>query len=140
MHPEVEETIRLLQQAEDREGLDPFGFRPEMVGRVLPFTQWLYRHWFRVEVSGMEHIPAGRVLLIANHSGQLPYDGAMIATARADSGSILSTSTAIARGRSLSSAIANKPRPQNCPRKSSEAVQKKHSAAMVQLRRDGSLQ
>ncbi|MBU6162379.1 MAG: glycerol acyltransferase, partial [Myxococcales bacterium] len=81
MHPEVEETIRLLQQAEDREGLDPFGFRPEMVGRVLPFAQWLYRHWFRVEVSGMEHIPAGRVLLIANHSGQLPYDGAMIATA-----------------------------------------------------------
>ena len=81
MHPEVDETIRLLQQAEDREGLDPFGFRPEMVGRVLPFTQWLYRHWFRAEVSGMEQIPAGRVLLIANHSGQLPYDGAMIATA-----------------------------------------------------------
>jgi 1-acyl-sn-glycerol-3-phosphate acyltransferase len=35
--------------------------------------------WWRVEASGIEHIPAeGKALLVANHSGVLPYDGAMI--------------------------------------------------------------
>ena len=39
----------------------------------------MYRHYFRCETFGIEQIPEGRCLLVANHSGQLPYDGAMIA-------------------------------------------------------------
>jgi 1-acyl-sn-glycerol-3-phosphate acyltransferase len=39
----------------------------------------LYRHYFRVETHGIGSVPAGRVLLIANHSGQFGYDGAMLA-------------------------------------------------------------
>ena len=62
-------------------GVDPFGFDPEVLARVIPLTAWLYRHWFRAQVSGIEHIPNGRCLLVANHSGQLPYDGAMIGMA-----------------------------------------------------------
>jgi 1-acyl-sn-glycerol-3-phosphate acyltransferase len=38
----------------------------------------LYRYWFRVEVEGIEHFPSGRMLLIANHAGQLPFDAAML--------------------------------------------------------------
>jgi 1-acyl-sn-glycerol-3-phosphate acyltransferase len=39
----------------------------------------LYRYWFRVESSGHEHVPrTGRAILAANHSGLLPFDGAMI--------------------------------------------------------------
>ncbi len=38
---------------------------------VAPFF-WLYKHYFRVEVFGIEKVPKGRVLLISNHSGQLP--------------------------------------------------------------------
>jgi 1-acyl-sn-glycerol-3-phosphate acyltransferase len=35
--------------------------------------------WWRVEVTGAEHLPAhGPGLVVANHSGVLPYDGLMI--------------------------------------------------------------
>jgi 1-acyl-sn-glycerol-3-phosphate acyltransferase len=34
-----------------------------------------------VEAYGVEKVPKGRVLLISNHSGQLPMDGAMIGVA-----------------------------------------------------------
>lgn len=37
--------------------------------------------WFRTEVHDIEHVPPGRVLLIANHSGQVPIDGAIIGSA-----------------------------------------------------------
>jgi 1-acyl-sn-glycerol-3-phosphate acyltransferase len=43
---------------------------------------FLYRYWFRVEVEGMENVPAeGGALLLANHAGAIPPDGAMIAKA-----------------------------------------------------------
>ncbi|HET9753719.1 MAG TPA: lysophospholipid acyltransferase family protein, partial [Myxococcales bacterium] len=38
----------------------------------------LYRNYFRVQTHGIEQVPAGRAMLVANHSGQLPLDGAMI--------------------------------------------------------------
>jgi 1-acyl-sn-glycerol-3-phosphate acyltransferase len=43
---------------------------------------FLYHYWFRVEVEGIENIPAaGGALLVANRAGRLPADGAMIAKA-----------------------------------------------------------
>ncbi|NNL65516.1 MAG: acyltransferase family protein [Myxococcales bacterium] len=41
----------------------------------------LYRHWFRCLTFGIERLPPGRMLLVANHAGQLPFDGAMLASA-----------------------------------------------------------
>ncbi len=62
-------------------GYDPFGYSPEYVKRVLPFVAVIYRHYFRTRVYGIENVPSsGRVMLISNHSGQLPFDGAMIGT------------------------------------------------------------
>jgi 1-acyl-sn-glycerol-3-phosphate acyltransferase len=62
-------------------GVDPFGFDPEMVKLVAPILVWLQRHYFRCEVHGIENIPAeGRFILIGNHSGQLPFDAAMVGT------------------------------------------------------------
>lgn len=81
MHPEVRQAIDRLMEREQLAGIDPFGFRPAMLEQVLPFSREVYRRWFRAEVNGIENVPEGRVLLIANHSGQLPYDAAMIATA-----------------------------------------------------------
>ena len=43
---------------------------------------FLYRYWFRVEVEGIENLPSeGGALLLANHAGAVPPDGAMIAKA-----------------------------------------------------------
>jgi 1-acyl-sn-glycerol-3-phosphate acyltransferase len=43
---------------------------------------FLYHYWFRVEVEEIEHVPReGGALLLANHAGALPPDGAMIAKA-----------------------------------------------------------
>jgi 1-acyl-sn-glycerol-3-phosphate acyltransferase len=41
---------------------------------------WLYRKYFRVRIDGVEHVPnEGRCVIVANHSGQLPFDAAMLA-------------------------------------------------------------
>jgi 1-acyl-sn-glycerol-3-phosphate acyltransferase len=62
-------------------GFDPYGLSPEWWRRVLLPAVLLYRYYFRVEVSGIERVPAGRVMLVANHAGQLPFDAAMLSTA-----------------------------------------------------------
>ncbi len=61
---------------------DSFGFDLEFTERVKNVALWFYRHYWRVEVEGVENVPAcGRALLVANHAGIIPYDGAMIRTA-----------------------------------------------------------
>jgi 1-acyl-sn-glycerol-3-phosphate acyltransferase len=61
---------------------DEFGFDPDFTARVQGVALWLYRNYWRVEVEGIENVPAhGRALLVANHAGIIPYDGAMIRTA-----------------------------------------------------------
>lgn len=62
-------------------GYDDFGFTPRAVAPVLAVTRLLYRSYFRVRTHGISNVPEGGVLLIANHGGQLPVDGMMIATA-----------------------------------------------------------
>jgi 1-acyl-sn-glycerol-3-phosphate acyltransferase len=65
-----------------RNGADPFGFDPAMRERVKPLFRFLYKYYWRVEVEGIENVPAeGPVLLAANHSGTLPFDAAMISLA-----------------------------------------------------------
>jgi 1-acyl-sn-glycerol-3-phosphate acyltransferase len=61
---------------------DEFGFDPEFTARIQSIALWFYRNYWRVEVDGIENVPArGRALLVANHAGIVPYDGAMIRTA-----------------------------------------------------------
>ena len=46
---------------------------------VRPFFEFLYTVWWRVEAAGVENVPGeGPALIVANHSGVLPYDGMMI--------------------------------------------------------------
>src|SRR6185436_18428359 len=45
---------------------------------ALASVAFLHRKYFRTEVFGAENVPNGRVLIIANHSGQVPIDGAII--------------------------------------------------------------
>ena len=44
--------------------------------------EFLYHYWFRVEVEGIEHVPAtGPALIVSNHSGAMPPDAPIIAKA-----------------------------------------------------------
>ncbi len=61
---------------------DEWGFDPEVLQAVTPFLNFMYQTYWRVEASGIENLPEeGRGLLVCNHSGQLPWDGAMVGTA-----------------------------------------------------------
>ncbi len=79
--PKVLEKIQRLPTRVNEFGVDPFGFNPDFVKYTVPFVCALYRHYFRVRAVGIQNIPEGRVLLISNHSGQLPFDGMMIIAA-----------------------------------------------------------
>ncbi len=61
------------------EEVDEFGHDPVYEGKVRPFFDFLYERYFRVEAHGVERVPPeGRCLLVANHSGTLPFDGMML--------------------------------------------------------------
>jgi 1-acyl-sn-glycerol-3-phosphate acyltransferase len=60
--------------------VDEFGMDPSFIRRVKPLFDFLYYNYWRVTVEGLINVPAsGRGLIVANHSGTLPYDGSMIA-------------------------------------------------------------
>jgi 1-acyl-sn-glycerol-3-phosphate acyltransferase len=60
-------------------GTDEFGLDPNWTKYALASVAFLHRHYFRTEVFGQSNVPSGRVLLIANHSGQIPMDAALLA-------------------------------------------------------------
>ena len=59
--------------------LDDFGFDRDFTENAyLPLLRPLYRSWFRVDVRGIENIPAsGGALIVANHSGTIALDSLM---------------------------------------------------------------
>jgi len=61
-------------------GHDPFGFDPEFARYALAVSAVMHRRYFRTEVFDVDRVPEGRVLVVANHSGQVPIDGMMIGT------------------------------------------------------------
>ena len=59
--------------------VDDFGYDRKFTQTILPLFEFLYAVWWRVETAGVENVPGqGPALLVANHSGVLPYDGVMI--------------------------------------------------------------
>jgi 1-acyl-sn-glycerol-3-phosphate acyltransferase len=70
---------RKLAMRDRSEVVDEFGRDPNVAAKVDPLLDFLYKTYFRVETRGLGHIPdEGRALIVANHSGTLPYDGAMV--------------------------------------------------------------
>ncbi|MFG2540791.1 lysophospholipid acyltransferase family protein [Streptomyces sp. NPDC048232] len=63
--------------------VDDFGYDAELTDQVLmSLLRPVYEKYFRVEVKGVENIPAeGGALIVANHSGTLPLDGLMMQVA-----------------------------------------------------------
>lgn len=79
--PDFEERVQQLERRYAERGGDPFGLDAQTAQRAVAVCAFLHRAWFRTEVHGLEHVPEGRVLIIANHSGQVPLDGAIIGAA-----------------------------------------------------------
>jgi len=78
---ELGESIRKTPTPLNEYGFDPYGFQPEAALRSMAPVIALYKYYFRVENHGIDQVPPGRVLLIANHAGQLPFDGMMLTIA-----------------------------------------------------------
>jgi 1-acyl-sn-glycerol-3-phosphate acyltransferase len=77
----IDERLERIPNRLNAYGFDPYGLSPDVVRWTALTTALLYRYYFRVRTSGIEGVPAGGVLVIANHAGQLPFDGAMLSTA-----------------------------------------------------------
>jgi 1-acyl-sn-glycerol-3-phosphate acyltransferase len=77
----VEDRLRKIPNRINEYGYDAYGLSPEWLRRMAIPGVLLYRYYFRTEVFDVERLPAGRCLLVANHAGQLPFDGAMLAVA-----------------------------------------------------------
>lgn len=62
--------------------VDGYGLDWEFLNACLPLARFLYQTYWRVDVQGIANLPVeGPALLVSNHSGVLPFDGAMISTA-----------------------------------------------------------
>jgi 1-acyl-sn-glycerol-3-phosphate acyltransferase len=61
------------------EEVDDFGFDRRFTETIRPLLEFLYAVWWRVDTTGLEHVPGdGPALIVSNHSGVLPWDGLMI--------------------------------------------------------------
>lgn len=82
LDPKVWENISSMRAGQNEFGYDPFGFEPHFLKYIYPVAERLYRKYFRVETFGIENIPdTGPVLLVSNHTGQIPIDGFLIGCA-----------------------------------------------------------
>jgi len=73
---------RIAKQApfhDEGYGFDVFGLHPPYLAQTVDAARWLYERYFRVDSVGIAHLPQrGPTILVANHAGLLPVDGAML--------------------------------------------------------------
>lgn len=81
LEAEISDRMHKIPTALNEYGFDRFGLSPKEARTSLLPSALLYRHYFRVSTEGIGNVPPGRVLLISNHAGQLPFDAAMLSTA-----------------------------------------------------------
>jgi 1-acyl-sn-glycerol-3-phosphate acyltransferase len=82
--PEIEALVSSIPKPVGSFGYDPWGYNEDTFKHGLGVAKLLYDKYFRVVAHGLEHIPpSGRVLIIGNHSGQLPMDGVLVGVAAA---------------------------------------------------------
>ena len=82
--PEIEQLVASIPKPVGSFGYDPWGYNEDRFKLGLGVAKLLYDKYFRVTTHGLENIPAsGRVLIVGNHSGQLPTDGVLVGVAAA---------------------------------------------------------
>ncbi len=78
---DLDERLDIISKSMGKDGIDPFGMDPETLRRVAVGVMFLYKYYFRCICRGIENVPDGPVILVANHGGQIPLDGVMITAA-----------------------------------------------------------
>ncbi len=79
--PQVRRNVDRLPIQFDDYGFDRFGLSKKALVRAYSPMAQMYRHYLKVTAFGLQNVPAvGRALVIANHSGGLGTDAAMILT------------------------------------------------------------
>lgn len=78
---DFEQRAQVLRERYEALGGDPFGFEPDTARYAAMVSAFFHRMYFRTEVYDVDRVPQGRVMLIANHSGQIPIDAAIIGCA-----------------------------------------------------------
>jgi 1-acyl-sn-glycerol-3-phosphate acyltransferase len=77
--PGTRARLEKLTPPSNEYGVDPYGLDAEYVVAAIAPLSWLYKKYFRVQLHGADRVPnEGRAVIVANHSGQLPFDAAMI--------------------------------------------------------------
>ncbi len=81
----LDNIVRKIRMLGRSESVDEFGMDPVFVDLISPLFTYLYDTYWRVEAKGVHRVPdRGRGILVANHAGLFPYDGAMIGIAVRD--------------------------------------------------------
>lgn len=60
---------------------DAFGLDPHTLYAASRLCAFFHRFYFRTEIHGIDNVPDGRVIIVANHSGQIPVDAAILGCA-----------------------------------------------------------
>jgi 1-acyl-sn-glycerol-3-phosphate acyltransferase len=75
---EIEAALEQVETGGDE--YDPWGFGKKESKSLISLAHWIYKY-FRPVIHGIENVGEGRVLIVPNHSGQLPFDGLVVAIA-----------------------------------------------------------
>ncbi|MFB6262437.1 MAG: lysophospholipid acyltransferase family protein [Bradymonadaceae bacterium] len=76
---EVRDRVDRLGLPFNRYGLDKYGVSKDHVAAFFTLLEPFYRRYFTVDCCGLDHVPnEGGVMLVGNHSGGVPVDGAMV--------------------------------------------------------------
>jgi 1-acyl-sn-glycerol-3-phosphate acyltransferase len=77
--PDVARAHDSLPNKVNELGYDAWGFHRDRAKIWYSIGKRLLTPYFRPRVTGLSNLPEGRVLIVPNHSGQLPIDGMIIA-------------------------------------------------------------
>lgn len=80
----IEAQVDKMKPGSGSFDFDPWGRNFDTFKKSLGVFEFLYKHYFRVEAINIDLVPgSGRALIVANHAGQLPFDGIFIGIALA---------------------------------------------------------
>jgi 1-acyl-sn-glycerol-3-phosphate acyltransferase len=76
---QLKELLGIVIRTVDVHDVDEFGQDKAFIKAFEPLFDFFYYRYFRVVTLGIGNVPRqGAALLVANHSGTLPYDGLMV--------------------------------------------------------------